>query len=1151
MILRTKISTSRLVLGLLLTAFGATAQAEDWPTYQHDNRRSARSSEDLSAAELGQAWIYRPPQPPRPAWDGPAKWDAYANLSGLKSMRNYDPVFHVTVAGQSLFYGSSADNSVHCLDTRTGNESWVFTTDSPVRIAPTLSGGRIFFGSDDGYAYCLDAKTAELVWKFSPSERSRLLLQDGQFVSFWPCRTGVMIDGGTAYFGTGMLPWKESYLCALDCVSGKPDGADRFVRKLEGVTMEGALLASSQRLISPQGRVPPLLFNRKSGAPQGSLPAGGGCFVLLTEDSRLLYGPGNKGGWIQESDETDRAKIATFNGGQAIVVEGNTAYLLTDKALIALNRTTRAELWQQPWEGPCALIQAGPALYVGGVDRVAAFRASDGQPLWRASITGRAYGLAAANGALFASTDDGFIYCFRRGSAPVASLALKQPEPPPSREGQSPLELAAGPFLKFVGRNRAVVWWRTSEATTTHLEWSGQDEKLRAVADAMLKTEHTATLEGLNENRIYSYTIKGLLKGQPAWTERFECDTAFNYNPRPLPETPSPFPQDAAHSLAGQTADEILATSGLDRGVCLVLGCGDGQLVYELAKRSQLQVIGVDTSEEQVQQARKTLLKAGVYGTRMVIYHVPSLAKLPFPSLFANLIVGDAWARANPPALSATNVVDHLRPYGSVALIGRGSKAPRPLPRSDLASWLAGVPAKPGVSAQLGDGWVQIRRGPLPGAGVWSHEYGTAANAAYGGETLQAASSVDDLEVQWLGRPGPRVQADRNGRKPSPLATNGRLFMQGLQRIIALDAFNGSILWTREIPPLLRFNIPRDCSNWCADDDSVYAAINDQCWRLSASSGEILKFYPVVPGIRNGWEYEWSYLAIEGSKLVGSAAKKGSSYTNFWGGSESGWYDAKYGPATDKVCSENLFALDRDSGALVWMYQAPGIINSTITIGANRLFFLESRHPQVKAFNSGRIGLPELWEDLHLVALDRDSGRKIWDEPVKPAPGQVVIYLAYGEGKLALVSSGDKNYHVYAFDQANGQSLWQSSFPWPNDNHGRHMSRPAIVNQTLYVRPKAFDLATGAVRPETVPDGGCGTYAASSKALFFRNGNVTVWDVQTAKATSWERLRPDCWLSTVPAEGLLLSPEAGGGCSCGSWMETSIAFAPRRIDNRR
>jgi hypothetical protein len=46
------------------------------------------------------------------------------------------------------------------------------------------------------------------------------------------------------------------------------------------------------------------------------------------------------------------------------------------------------------------------------------------------------------------------------------------------------------------------------------------------------------------------------------------------------------------------------------------------------------------------------------------------------------------------------------------------------------------------------------------------------------------------------------------------------------------------------------------------------------------------------------------------------------------------------------------------------------------------------------------------------------------------------------------------------------------------------MARPAIVSGRLYVRPRAFDLKTGRVLNQTVPDGGCGTYAASSKALF-------------------------------------------------------------------
>ena len=77
-----------------------------------------------------------------------------------------------------------------------------------------------------------------------------------------------------------------------------------------------------------------------------------------------------------------------------------------------------------------------------------------------------------------------------------------------------------------------------------------------------------------------------------------------------------------------------------------------------------------------------------------------------------------------------------------------------------------------------------------------------------------------------------------------------------------------------------------------------------------------------------------------------------------------------------------------------------------------------------------------------------------------------------------------------------------------------------------------------------MPGGGCGTYAACESALFFRASNVTIWDAESGTTTKWHRLRPDCWLSTIPAAGMLLCAEGGGGCSCGTWMETSVGFMP-------
>ena len=84
-----------------------------------------------------------------------------------------------------------------------------------------------------------------------------------------------------------------------------------------------------------------------------------------------------------------------------------------------------------------------------------------------------------------------------------------------------------------------------------------------------------------------------------------------------------------------------------------------------------------------------------------------------------------------------------------------------------------------------------------------------------------------------------------------------------------------------------------------------------------------------------------------------------------------------------------------------------------------------------------------------------------------------------------------------------------------------------------------------------MPGGGCGTYCATTGALFFRSGTVSMWNRKGGKITSWPRLRPDCWISTIPAAGMLLAPEGGGGCSCGNWMETSIGFIPIALDARR
>jgi outer membrane protein assembly factor BamB len=404
------------------------------------------------------------------------------------------------------------------------------------------------------------------------------------------------------------------------------------------------------------------------------------------------------------------------------------------------------------------------------------------------------------------------------------------------------------------------------------------------------------------------------------------------------------------------------------------------------------------------------------------------------------------------------------------------------------------------------------------------------------------------LEVQWIGRPGPRAQPDRNGRKPAPLSTGGRLFVQGLNRIITLDAYNGTVLWSRELPEIKRFNMPRDSSNWAANREHLFAAIDGECWKWKASTGELESRISLPAQAASSVPLDWSYLSPHRDRIIGSSVVQNSAYTSFWGGGSAGWYDAKSGVVTQKVCSENLFAVDSKDGRLAWLYRGGLIVNSTITLANDRAWFVEARHPELKAGKKRQLGGSQFWEQQYLVCLDLETGEPLWSEPLKIVPGEVALYLAHGGGKLVLVSSGSASYNTYSFNEGDGEIVWTRKIPWPQDHHGGHMARPAIAGGTVYVRPGALSLANGKPLKIQMPGGGCGTYAASENALFFRSGNVTMWDRQKGKTTSWNRLRPDCWLSTIPAAGLLLSPEGGGGCSCGSWMETSIVFAPKKLN---
>jgi hypothetical protein len=193
-----------------------------------------------------------------------------------------------------------------------------------------------------------------------------------------------------------------------------------------------------------------------------------------------------------------------------------------------------------------------------------------------------------------------------------------------------------------------------------------------------------------------------------------------------------------------------------------------------------------------------------------------------------------------------------------------------------------------------------------------------------------------------------------------------------------------------------------------------------------------------------------------------------------------------------------------------------------------------------------------LWDQQYLVALDQDTGVRLWQQSISPVDGVPVFYLVYSGETLILVSSSSVNsrYYLYAYDAGSGSAKagWTTNpvnHSWTSDNHGGHIQHPVVVGNRLYLEPRGYNIDTGADLGITMGGrSGCSTRAGTTGALVYRGSGrrLAMWDINSGSASYWNPLRPSCWLSTIPAGGMVLSPEGGGGCSCNEWFQTSIGF---------
>ncbi|NQV33078.1 MAG: PQQ-binding-like beta-propeller repeat protein, partial [Phycisphaeraceae bacterium] len=458
-------------------------------------------------------------------------------------------------------------------------------------------------------------------------------------------------------------------------------------------------------------------------------------------------------------------------------------------------------------------------------------------------------------------------------------------------------------------------------------------------------------------------------------------------------EGPSTWPSKGTKELAR----ELIAQSTVRRGYALVLGSGDGQLACELARQSDLSIVGIEEDALQVRKAREQISGRGLYGKRLSI-HQENLKELPYQDYVANLIVCDL-SRVQVDRLpEASKLYRFLRPGGGVLALVYPIDAAI---QDRVQAWAQTVFDDLAAHKNSTHAWTLARRKPLAQAGQWTHLYADPANTSCSNEP----SVTDTLRLAWFGRPGPRHMIDRHHRSMSPLYKNGQLFMYGNDRVISSDAYNGTVLWETPVPGSLRNGMMNDCGNMCVDEDTVYVAAEGRCWLIDVATGLSTKRY-ATPELSLPEKTHWGYVAVVGDQLFGSTQKPSSSFTTFGFGNDS--VGQIEGDFKLKALSSSLFSMDRHTGQLLWRYENGLVLNSAIGMDQDHIYFVENRDPKVRT-KKGRISAHLFCRGtVHLVALDKTSGQVAWDSPFE-FPYEHQVFLSCAQGQVVIVGSENIN----------------------------------------------------------------------------------------------------------------------------------------------
>ncbi len=573
-------------------------------------------------------------------------------------------------------------------------------------------------------------------------------------------------------------------------------------------------------------------------------------------------------------------------------------------------------------------------------------------------------------------------------------------------------------------------------------------------------------------------------------------------------------------------AQNIMKETGIQGGLVVHVGCGDGKLTSALRVNDSYLVHGLDANPQNVATAREQIQSSGLYGD-VTVEQIKN-GYLPYVDNSVNLVVGEDLGD-----VSIDEVMRVLTPDGA-AYIRKGGQ------------------------------WATISKARPKGMDEWTHYLYDATNNAVSRDTI-----VDlPTHIQWIGEPKTARSHDHLSSISAAVSSGGRVFYiadEGSKAslafparwsLIARDAFNGVLLWKKPIGPWeghlrgFRSGPPEVARRLVAVGDRVYVTLGygKPVTVLDAATGDIVKAYEGTKDTLEIAHRDGILYLVTGEMDIAEVVRRRS--------------------ASPPPRQKAVLAIEAHTGNRVWSKSNPDtqeLMPLTLTVTEDRVFF--QNPDNVICLDAGDGS--EVWRASRPIQTQRWG----WSTPTLAVYENIVLSADRAAPDSTQIEDRPEQVQwdpssrggeappgeLIAFSAENGEELWRcecreaynappdvlviDGLLWTGDlvhrkDPGITVARSVTSGEIKKERPEDQDFFSFGMGHHR-----CYRNKATEDYVLLGRSGIEYLDVDSGKVIANHWIRGACQYGIMPANGLTYVPPHSCACFIEAKLNGFLAIA--------